>query len=108
MTNKTLSLHISLPMPAIRAYCQKWDIREFALFGSVLRDDFTPTSDIDVLVTFEDNVCYTLFDLVYMADELETILGRKVDFIDRLAIENSPNPIRRNEILSTAQVIYAA
>jgi predicted nucleotidyltransferase len=98
---------LDLPMDAIRAYCEKWHIVEFALFGSILRADFNDESDIDVLFRFADDVRYTLFDLVYMNDELEAILGRKVDLIDRLAIEESPNYIRRKEILSTSEVVYA-
>ena len=93
---------------AIRNYCQKWKIRELAVFGSVLRDDFREDSDIDVLVTFADDVRYTLFDLAHMGDELEAILGRSVDLIDRRAIEKSRNYIRRREILNTSEVIYAA
>jgi uncharacterized protein len=100
--------HAALPMDAIRAYCQKWNIREFAVFGSVLREDFSDASDIDVLVTFAEGVRYTLFDLARMGDELEAILGRGVDLIDRRALETSPNYIRRREILRTARVIYAA
>lgn len=107
MTNKTI-VRAALPMDAIRAYCQKWRICEFAVFGSVLRDDFNDESDIDVLVTFADDTRYTLFDLAHMGDELEAILGREVDLIDRRAIETSPNYIRRREILSTFEVIYAA
>lgn len=103
-----VSSRIPLPMDAIRAFCYKWNIREFALFGSVLREDFSAESDIDVLVTFADGVRYTLFDLVRMGNDLEAILGRKVDLIDRRAVEKSPNYIRRREILNTSEVIYAA
>ena len=104
----TSSLQIVLPMAQIRAYCEKWHICELAVFGSVLRQDFREDSDIDVLATFEEDVRYSLFDLVRMVDELEGILGRSVDLIDRRAIEVSPNYIRRREILSTSKVIYAA
>lgn len=97
---------IALPMDAIQAYCQKWGIREFALFGSVLREDFADESDIDVLVTFGEDVRYTLFDLVRMGDELEAIFGRKVDILTRKGVEESPNYIRRKSILRSAQVIY--
>ncbi len=106
MTDQLL-LPITLPMEAIRAFCQKWGICQFALFGSVLREDFRLDSDIDVLVRFRDSVRYTLFDLVEMGDELESLFGRKVDLIDRIAVERSPNAIRRRIILDSAQVIYA-
>lgn len=97
-----------IPQNEIEAFCEHWRIVEFALFGSVLRDDFNEDSDVDVLVTFDDDVRYTLFDLVGMGDELEEIFGRKVDFLDRRAVEKSPNYLRRKEILGTAKVIYGA
>ena len=100
--------NIALPMDDIRAYCEKWHIVEFALFGSVLRADFTDESDIDVLVQFREDVRITLHDLVTMGDEIEALLGRKVDLIDRKAVEQSRNYLRRKIILSSAQVIYAA
>ena len=104
----TITAHIALPMDAIRAYCEKWGMVEFALFGSVLRDDFTDESDIDVLVQFRPDARHTLFDLVTMSDELEAILGRKVDLLTRTGVEQSPNYIRRKSILNSAVVVYAA
>jgi predicted nucleotidyltransferase len=98
---------IALPEETLHDFCQRWGIREFALFGSVLRDDFRPDSDIDVLVRFHEDVHRTLYDLSTMTDELEVIFGHKVDILTRKSIENSPNYIRRKEILSTLQVIYA-
>lgn len=92
---------------SIRAFCQQWGVIEFALFGSVLRSDFRPTSDIDVLVRFRDDVRYSLFDLVRMGDQLEAIFGRSVDLIDRKAVEESPNYLRRQTILHSAEVVYA-
>ena len=97
-----------LPLDAIRRFCARWGVSEFALFGSVVRDDFTPTSDVDVLVQFRDGIRYTLFDLARMGDELEAIFGRTVDLLDRRAVETSPNYIRRDQILQSAEVIYAA
>lgn len=99
--------NMALPMDALRAYCRKWGIVEFALFGSVLRDDFTADSDIDVLVQFRDGRRYGLLELVQMGDELEAIFGRHVDLIDRRVIEASRNYLRRKIILSSAQVVYA-
>lgn len=98
---------INLPIDDIRAYCRQWGIGEFALFGSILRDDFDDDSDIDVLVQFHSDVRYSLFDLVRMTDDLEALLGRKVDLIDRRAVEASQNYIRRKIILESAEVIYA-
>lgn len=88
----------------IAAFCQRWQIIEFALFGSVLRDDFRPDSDIDVLVTFTDDPAWSLFDWVDMKDELAALFGRKVDMADK---EGLKNPYRQREILRTHQVIYA-
>jgi len=89
----------------IAEFCQRWKVIEFALFGSVLRDDFRPDSDIDVLLTFAPNPSWSLFDWVDMKDELETLFGRKVDIADK---EGLKNPYRRHEILRTHQVIYAS
>jgi hypothetical protein len=99
---------IEVPDQAIAEFCQKWRITELALFGSVLRDDFGPSSDVDVLVRFEQPVRWSLFDVAHMEEELAGIFGRKVDLIDRLAIEESANYIRRRAILGSAQTVYAA
>ena len=100
-------IQITLPHQQIVAFCQKWQITEFALFGSVLRPDFRRDSDIDVLVTFAPNARWTLLDHVDMQDELQTILNRKVDLISKRGIQRSRNPSRRQRILNSAQVIYA-
>lgn len=97
---------IELPEEQITEFCQRWNIKEFALFGSVLRDDFRPDSDIDVLVTFELDARWGLLAHVRMEQELGRILGRSVDLIEREAIEQSPNWIRRKEILNTARTFY--
>ncbi len=99
--------HISLPEQAIIEFCQQWQIIELALFGSILRDDFRPDSDIDILVAFAPTANWGLLEHVQMQQELETLLGRAVDLISKRAIERSSNWIRRQEILSTAQTIYA-
>lgn len=96
------------PIAQITEFCQRWQITEFALFGSVLREDFRPDSDIDVLVTFAPEAHHTLFDLVHMENELKAIFQREVDLVSRRGVEQSRNYLRRNEILSSAQVIYAA
>lgn len=102
-----LKTQLSLTPIALHPFCQKWQISELALFGSVLRDDFRPDSDIDILVTFTPTAPWTLLDLVNMEYELEDLLGREVDLIEKPALEKSTNWIRRNEILETAQVIYS-
>jgi predicted nucleotidyltransferase len=96
-----------LPQEKIASFCQRWSITELALFGSVLRNDFGPDSDVDVLATFAPDSRRTLLDEAKMEIELEQILGRKVDLVSRSAIEHSRNWLRRDEILSTAETIYA-
>ncbi len=99
--------NIDLPMGQIEAFCQKWQIVEFALFGSVLRDDFRPESDLDVLVSFEPNAPWGILELVEMEQELAQLVERDVDLIEKQVIEKSDNYIRREEILTTAKVLYA-
>ena len=99
---------IEMPKEKIAEFCQKWKIVELSMFGSVLREDFRPDSDVDVLVTFAPDAQYSLFDLVHIEEELKEILGRKVDLVERNAIERSENYIRRQHILSSVQTIYVA
>ncbi len=96
---------VEMPTAAIEAFCRKWRIVELALFGSVLRPDFRPESDIDVLVTFASDAKWDLWDFVAIKDELETLLGRSVDLVEKRAVRN---PLLRREILSNNEVIYAA
>lgn len=87
-------------------FCIKWKIRELALFGSVLREDFRADSDIDVLVSFEPDEHWDLFDIAEMREELGAIFGRKVDLVDRGAVEQSANPFRKRGILRNTRVVY--
>ena len=103
-----LVTNIKIPQNKITYCCQRWQIEELALFGSILREDFKPDSDIDLLVTFAENYQWTLFDFVDMQEQLEEILGRKVDLVSKHGIERSRNYIRRNNILNSAEVIYEA
>jgi predicted nucleotidyltransferase len=103
-----LTLNIQLPDDKLVEFCQRWKVSELALFGSVLRDDFRPDSDIDVLITLAPDAKRGLMALAKMKYELEDLLGREVDVVNKSAVEMSHNWIRRNEILGTAQVIYVA
>ena len=103
-----MSAQIPINTNAISDFCQQWGLSELALYGSVLRDDFGPDSDIDVLVTINPERICTMFDLVRMAEELEVIFGRAVDVQTRRGIEQSRNEIRRQEILDSVEVIHAA
>jgi uncharacterized protein len=96
---------IDIPMDQVEAFCRRWKIQELSIFGSALREDFRPDSDVDVLVAFERDHDWSLFDLVDMKDELRSMLGRKVDLLTRGGLRN---PFRRHEILRTRQVIYDA
>ena len=101
-------LSVDGPLKQIEAFCRKWGISDLSLFGSVLREDFRPDSDIDVLVRFLPEAKHGLFNLVRMRNELEEIFGRDVDLISRRGVEASRNPIRRKAILDSARTIYAA
>jgi predicted nucleotidyltransferase len=96
---------IYFPQEKIEAFCRKWKVRELALFGSILRDDFRPDSDIDVLVTFRPDGGITFDNRVEMQDELAEIFSRKVDLVEKEAVRN---PFRRHNILTTREVVYAA
>jgi uncharacterized protein len=98
--------NIEIDCKSLESFCQRHYIRRLAFFGSVLREDFNPESDVDVLVDFLPEVKHGLFDLVRMQEELRDILGRNVDLVERTAIERSRNYIRREAILRTAELIY--
>jgi len=102
------SPRIAFSRERLETFCRKWKITEFSFFGSVLRDDFGPNSDVDVLVTFDPDSHCSLFDLVEMEREAEAIFNRKTDLILRDSVERSENPRRRREILLTAKRYYAA
>lgn len=95
---------VRIPRKKIAEFCRQWGVVELSLFGSVLREDFRPDSDVDVLVTFSKEAQVSLFDLVQMKLDLEKIFHRSVDVIEKDALEN---PFRKREILKTAQVVYA-
>ena len=99
---------IAYDQDRIAAFCRKWKVRELSFFGSVLREDFRSESDVDVLVSFEEVVGWSLLDLVTMQDELGEILGREVDLVERKAIERSENYLRRRHILRSAEPVYVA
>ena len=98
---------IIIPKKKIGESCLRWKVAEFSLFGSVLRDDFRPESDVDVLVAFAPDAKANLFDLVEMQDELKAIFKRKVDLVEKQAIVDSPNYIHRKSILANTKVVYA-
>jgi predicted nucleotidyltransferase len=89
----------------IQVLCKKYHISEFSIFGSSLRDDFNQNSDVDILVSFNKSSNISLFDIIELETELSELLDRKVDVVEKEALKN---PIRRDRILSTREIIYAA
>ena len=101
--------NIELPMEDVARFCEKWKLTEFSLFGSVLREDFRPnSSDIDVMIQYRLDAVPTFYDLDCMEAELAALFGTEVDVITRASIEQSSNHLRRQEILSSAKVIYGS
>lgn len=99
---------VCLAPAALADYCKRWKINRLEVFGSALRDDFTPSSDIDFLVTFDDHARWTLFDLVDAENELAHIAGRPVDLVERPPIVSASNRFRRDAILGSARALYVA
>ena len=99
---------VSVPRSRLVEYCRTNGITRIDLFGSALRADFRPDSDIDLLVEFEPDRTLDLFDFARMEQELAGIFGRKVDLVERSAVEQSRNYIRRAAILGSTETIHAA
>jgi predicted nucleotidyltransferase len=96
---------IDISEKLIGQFCLKWKVKELSLFGSVLRDDFRPDSDIDVLVSFAPGAPWSLFDLAQMQEELKGVFGREIDLVEKEALRN---PFRKHEILNHKEIVYAA
>ena len=92
-------------MQRIEAFCHKYAIEEFCLFGSVLREDFGPESDVDVMLKFKHGHGFTFENTPDIQDELESIFGRPVDVIEKGRIRN---PFRQHTIMNSYKVVYAA
>lgn len=101
--NKPLA--IELPNEQIQRFCERFGVEELALFGSVLREDFGPESDVDVMLKFKPGYGFSFENTPDIQDELRAIFGRPVDVIEMGRIRNS---IRRRAIMSSHRVIYAA
>jgi predicted nucleotidyltransferase len=101
-------VRIEIPQDRLAAFCRMHRIRRLSVFGSALREDFRPDSDVDILVSFEEGARHSLFDLVTMQDELQAILGREVDLVEREAVEQSEDYIRRRHILQNEEPVYVA
>jgi predicted nucleotidyltransferase len=101
------SLRIRLPMQEITAFCRRWSIARLEVFGSALRDDFRPDSDLDLVATYAPQARWSLLDRVRMKHELEDLVGRQVDLLNRRALEKAKCPSRAAAILAEAQPLYA-
>lgn len=97
---------IRMPKTKIAEFCKRWNVSEFAIFGSALTKDFRPDSDIDIMVDFPTQAKVTLYDMTQMQDELKKIFKRDVDLISKRGVKNSRNYLRKKAILESAQVIH--
>jgi predicted nucleotidyltransferase len=97
-----INQHITIPYDEIAAFCERNHIRRLSLFGSVLRDDFRPDSDVDVLVEFEPGAKVTYLDMAQMENELSELLGEKVDFREPEELSR----YFREHVIESAQLIY--
>ncbi len=103
-----MAIHVNISKDKIAVFCRRNHIRSLAFFGSVLRADFGPDSDVDVLVEFEHGQKHGLMDLVRMEEELTEMFGQKVDLVERRAVERSENYIRRRHVLESVETVYVA
>ena len=103
-----MSAQIHIPRAQIDSFCRRWQVAELSLFGSVVREEFGPDSDVDLLVQFHPRARHTLIDMARMEQELSRIFGRDIDLVERSAVEQSRNHIRRKAILQSAEPIHAA
>lgn len=99
---------IEVSNDALADLCAKWRIRRIALFGSALRGDMCPDSDVDLLVDFEPGEKWSLLQLATAEQEFASMFGRRVDLVDRASLMKSQNPYRREAILNSAEVVYGA
>lgn len=104
----TLYNRLGITAEQLADFCNRWQVAELALFGSILRKDFHADSDIDILVSYQPQSRRGLLEKVAMKEELESLVGRKVDLVSKKAIENSRNWIRRRNILGSVEVVYIA
>ena len=103
-----MALRPMVPESALREFCERNGIRGVWAFGSAVRDDFSPTSDVDLVVEFEEGRVPGLIRFVQLQRELADLFGHEVDLFTKRQIESSPNHIRRSEVLSTMEPVYAA
>ncbi len=104
MNNTQARVRVAVATEAVADFCRRHHVREFALFGSVLRDDFTPESDVDVLIDFLPQTRVTFFDLSHFKDELEEMFHREVDLVTKRSL----HPVIASDVLASREVLYVA
>ena len=97
---------VDIPVEHLHDFCQRWKVSELAVFGSALNENYPIESDLDLLISFEKDVQWGLFDLVNMELELGKIFDKNIDLVEKRAVTNSENYLRRRGILDNAQIIY--
>ena len=100
-----MTLRIAIDRERIAQFCRKWKVKELSVFGSALRDDFGPGSDVDVLVVYEEDAKWDAWDHLHAEEELKEMLGREVDLVEKRAVRN---PFRRHHILTHREIVYAS
>ena len=110
MIGNSLEIKLDLALDELAAFCRRWGIARLEVFGSILRDDFRPESDVDFLFSpgadFRREKVYGPWGRNCMAEELAQIVGRKVDLLERRRVEQMDNWIKRRHILQTAVPVY--
>ena len=101
-------MSLGVPADKVADFCQRWKISSLGVFGSAVRGELRPGSDIDLLVTFQPDADWTMFDHFTMEEQLSGLFGREVDLVSIRALEENQNPIYRRQILDSARQIYAA
>jgi len=107
-TQAQISERLEVAPEALEAFCRKWHIARLEVFGSVLREDFGSSSDIDFLASFEPEGGPTGLDWFQIKEELAELVGRKVDLLDRRLVERSRNLYRRQHILREATTVHGS
>lgn len=106
-TNKQhVEERLGVSFQVLHEFCQQHKINELSVFGSILRENFNPNSDIDLLVKFDSDAHISLIDMIKIENEFNILLKRNIDLVSKKAIENSKNWIRRQNILDSAEIIY--
>jgi hypothetical protein len=102
--NEAVPVPPHIPLEQLARFCRRYQVRELALFGSMLRQEHHPDSDVDLLVSFQPGARVTFLTLARMQRELEALWGRKVDLVPKDGLK----PVIRDHVLATARVLYAA